>query len=217
MHFGIKKEYATMANFLNVEDLGKSYGDRVLFSNISFGVDEGEKIGIVAKNGTGKSTLLRILSGKESADSGSIVWRNGLRIGVLDQVPVFRDGCSVIEAALDSDSPIAMAVCAYEAALSGNASEEELAEAIHRMDSLSAWDYADRMKQLLTRLGVTDIHKPVALLSGGQRKRVAIARAVMQDPDFLILDEPTNHLDIGVIEWLENYLKRSRAATASSR
>lgn len=199
-----------MAILLNIENLTKSYGDRVLFEDISFGVNEGDKIGIVAKNGTGKSTLLSIIAGNETADNGNIVFRNGLRIGYLPQTPEFLPGSTVIDAALDSDDPVADTVRRYEIAMAGSDSDPQSA-AIHEMDAAHAWDFQDRMSRLLTRLGLSDLHAAVDKLSGGQRKRLAIARVVMQNPDFIILDEPTNHLDIGVIEWLENYLRRSRA------
>ena len=199
-----------MAILLNIENLTKSYGDRVLFEDISFGVNEGDKIGIVAKNGTGKSTLLSIIAGNETPDSGNIVFRNGLRIGYLPQTPEFLPGATVIDAALDSDDPVADTVRRYEMTMAGGDSDAQSA-AIHEMDAAHAWDFQDRMSRLLTRLGLSDLHAAVDKLSGGQRKRLAIARVVMQNPDFIILDEPTNHLDIGVIEWLENYLRRSRA------
>lgn len=199
-----------MAILLNIEELTKSYGDRVLFRDITFGVNEGDKIGIVAKNGTGKTTLLRVLAGEESQDSGTVTFRNGVRIGYLAQTPDFRAGASVIESALDSDDSQAVAVREYEDALASG-DETRQAKAIHGMETAAAWDFQDRMKQLLTLLGLADLHACVDKLSGGQRKRLALARVIIRNPDFLILDEPTNHLDIGVIEWLENYLKRSRA------
>ena len=202
--------YYIMANFLNLENITKSYGDRLLFGDISFGVDEGDKIGIVARNGTGKSTLLRIIAGEEAPDSGNVVFRNGVRVGFLSQEPEFRPGSTVLEAAMDSSDPVAAIVRAYDQAIeSGSHQAQE--EAIRQMDEANAWDYKDRLRQLLTRLGLPDHNHPVDTLSGGQRKRLALARAVMADPEFLILDEPTNHLDISTIEWLENYLRRSRA------
>lgn len=199
-----------MANFLNIENLTKSYGDRLLFGDITFGVDEGDKIGIVARNGTGKSTLLSIIAGAESADSGTVVFRKGIRVAYLPQDPVFAEGATVISAALDNDDPVAAVVRRYSEALaSGDAGRTQ--ELTHEMDAAGAWDYEDRLRRLLTRLGLEDMSAPVSRLSGGQRKRLAIARTVMCEPDFLILDEPTNHLDISTIEWLENFLKRSRA------
>lgn len=199
-----------MANFLNIENLTKSYGDRLLFGDITFGVDEGDKIGIVARNGTGKSTLLSIIAGAESADSGTVVFRKGIRVAYLPQDPVFAEGATVISAALDNDDPVAAVVRRYSEALAlGDAGRTQ--ELTHEMDTAGAWDYEDRLRRLLTRLGLEDMSAPVSRLSGGQRKRLAIARTVMCEPDFLILDEPTNHLDISTIEWLENFLKRSRA------
>jgi ATP-binding cassette subfamily F protein uup len=169
-------------NYLSIENLSKSYGDRLLFADIAFGVDEGEKIGIVARNGTGKSTLLRILAGEESPDDGRVVYRRDLRVGYLPQEPVFAPRITVGEAAV-----------------------ENLDQDNHPTD-------ADAMQRLLTSLGLPDPSMRVDKLSGGQRKKLAIARAVIGDPELLILDEPTNHLDISTIEWLEGYLKRSRVA-----
>ncbi len=198
-----------MASFLQVENLSKSYGDRMLFEDVTFGINEGDKVGIVAKNGTGKSTMLSILAGDEDYDSGRIVWRNDLRVGYLAQKPDFTGNPTVAEAALQSDDPIAVAVRDYEAALaSGDAAK--IQEMSLHLDSAGAWDYEDRLRQLLGQLGIHDLQQRVDKLSGGQRKRVALAAVLMRNPDFLILDEPTNHLDIEVIEWIENYLKRSR-------
>ena len=199
-----------MANVLSIEKLTKSYGDRVLFADVTLGVDEGQKIGIVAKNGTGKSTFLGILAGREDADSGSVVFADGLRVGFLEQTPVFAPGMTVIEAALAGDGDVAEAVRAYMEAMEAGSPEEQ-ARASQRVDALDAWDYEDRLRSLISRLGLDEMTAPVDRLSGGQRKRLAIARVVMQDPDLIILDEPTNHLDIPVIEWLEGYLRRSKA------
>lgn len=199
-----------MANVLNIENLTKSYGDRLLFGDVTFGVDQGDKIGVVARNGTGKTTMLRIIAGVEEPDSGTVTFRNDIRIGYLPQEPVFN-GATVYEAALDNDcDPRAAAVLAYRDAIA-TGDEASTHEAYNKMDKLGAWDYEDRLRQLLTRLGFADFDAPVDKLSGGQRKRLAIARLVMAEPDFLILDEPTNHLDITTIEWLEAYLKRSKA------
>lgn len=192
-----------MAILLQVEELTKSYGDRMLFDGVTFGINEGDKVGIVAKNGTGKSTMLRILAGDESPDSGNITWRSNVRIGYLPQKPEFDPTLTVAEAAISSNDTIATAVRAY-------LENPTSTEAIHQMDSLHAWDYEDRLRQLLGQLGIHDLQAKIGKLSGGQRKRVAIASLIMSQPDFIILDEPTNHLDIEVIEWLENYLKRQR-------
>ncbi len=199
-----------MSVYLQVEDLTKSYGFRMLFAGVTFGVDEGNKIGVIAKNGTGKSTLLSIIAGTEAPDSGKITWRSGVRVGYLPQQPAFAGNPTVAEAALNGDDPIAEIVRRYETALAEN-NPKAIEEASHLMDSASAWDYEDRLRQLLSRLKITDLSARVNTLSGGQRKRVALASVLMSNPDMLILDEPTNHLDIEVIEWIENFLKRSRA------
>lgn len=198
-----------MASYLQIENLTKSYGDRILFADITFGVEEGDKIGIIAKNGTGKSTLLNIISGKESPDSGKITFRNNLRVSILEQMPSFLDGATVIEACMYDDNKIAHTISQYEQAVSTGDSNI-INNAIHQMDAAGAWDYEDRLKQLLTQLKIFDLNTPIAKMSGGQRKRVALARVILEEPELIILDEPTNHLDIEIIEWLEEYLKRSR-------
>lgn len=199
-----------MANLLNIENLTKSYGVRMLFSDITFGVDQGDKIGIVARNGTGKTTLLRIIAGQETPDSGKVTFRNDLRIEYLPQEPQFKAGSTVFEAALDNEGdPAAKAVAEYRAALaSGN--EDEIHRTYRHVEQQNAWDYEDRLKQLITRMGL-DTEALTDNLSGGQRKRLALVRLVMSEPEFIMLDEPTNHLDIATIEWLEAYLRRSRA------
>lgn len=198
-----------MASYLQIENLTKSYGDRILFADITFGVEEGDKIGVIAKNGTGKSTLLNIISGKESPDSGKITFRNDLRVSILEQMPNFADNATVIDACMHDDSKMAQTISHYEQALSSGNSDN-INKAIQLMDAAGAWDYEDRLKQLLTQLKIFDLNTPIAKMSGGQRKRVALARVILEDPELIILDEPTNHLDIEIIEWLEEYLKRSR-------
>lgn len=199
-----------MANVLNIENLTKSYGDRLLFGDITFGVDQGDKIGIVARNGIGKTTLLRIIAGEEAADSGKITFRGGLKIGYLPQEPRFEENATLFDAALaHSSDPAAKAVEAYRNALiSGD--EEHTHRCYRDMEQLNAWDYEDRLRQLITVMGL-DADADTSHLSGGQRKRLAIVCLVLSEPEFIILDEPTNHLDISTIEWLEAYLKRSRA------
>ena len=198
-----------MASFLQIEDLTKSYGDRILFESITFGVNEGDKIGIIAKNGTGKSTLLKIISGKETADEGKITFRSDLRVGILDQMPEFTADATVLDSCLLDNSQTAKIIAQYEYALT-NGDSNEINSAISLMDNANAWDYEDKLKQLLTQLKITDLTAKISTLSGGQRKRVALARLILENPDLIILDEPTNHLDIEIIEWLENYLTRSR-------
>lgn len=198
-----------MASYLQIENLTKSYGDRILFDSITFGVNEGDKIGIIAKNGTGKSTLLKIISGKESPDDGKITYRNDLRVGILDQMPEFSTDATVLDSCLLDNSETAQIIAKYELALN-NGNTDEINQAINLMDNANAWDYEDKLKQLLSQLKITDLTAKISTLSGGQRKRVAIARLILENPDLIILDEPTNHLDIEIIEWLENYLTRSR-------
>ena len=198
-----------MASYLQIENLTKSYGDRILFQDITFGVNEGDKIGIIAKNGTGKSTLLHIIAGKESADTGNITFRNDLRIGYLEQMPTLSENATIIGACLNENSTIANAIDDYQQALA-NGDSELIAHTMQQMDSVGAWDYEDKLRQILTQLNIKDINAHVSTLSGGQRKRVAIARIILENPQLIILDEPTNHLDIEIIEWLENYLLRSR-------
>ena len=197
-----------MASYLQVENLTKSFGADVIVSGITFGVAEGEKIGLIAKNGTGKSTLLNILAGEDTPDSGTVIYRNDLRVGYLPQMPTFEGSRSVMDTCLWGDDRQSKAVRDYEHALrSGDA--DAMTAAIQAMDNAGAWDYEDRFKQILTMLKIDDYDQPIAQLSGGQVKRVALAKLLISEPQMLILDEPTNHLDIDMIEWLENYLKRS--------
>ena len=198
-----------MAKFLQIENLTKSYGERIRFHAVSFGINEGEKIGIIAKNGTGKSTLLNIISGKESADEGKISFRNNLRVSILDQLPQLNPGSTILDCCIHDNSKIAQIIAQYEKAISvGNS--EEISQAISLMDSANAWDYEDKLKRTLTQLKISDLNASIDTLSGGQRKKVAIARLILENPDLIILDEPTNHLDIEIIEWLENYLNKNR-------
>lgn len=171
-----------MVSCLQIEGLTKSYGDRLLFADVTFGIYEGDKVGVIARNGTGKSTMLRIIAGKEESDSGNIVFRNDLRVGYLEQVPHLDPHITPLQ---------------------------YMQEVHHDVDD---WTFNDRALSMLSQLGVSQFDKPVGLMSGGQVKRVALARTLLDNPDMLILDEPTNHLDIGVIEWLENYLSRQRVA-----
>ncbi len=199
----------TMVSYLQVEGLSKAFGVDVLFEDITFGIAEGEKIGLIAKNGTGKSTLLDILAGVASQDSGTVIYRNNLRVGYLPQLPNLGAAHTVLDACLHGDDPRSAAIHDYEEALRTGDSDAMTA-AIQAMDANVAWDYEERFKQILTQLKITDYNQPVKELSGGQVKRVALARLLIDEPQMLILDEPTNHLDIDMIEWLENYLQRSR-------
>ncbi|MDE7397880.1 MAG: ATP-binding cassette domain-containing protein, partial [Muribaculum sp.] len=196
-------------SFIQIDRLTKSYGDRMLFADVTFGVFEGDKIGIIAKNGTGKSTLLRIIAGTEAPDSGTVIFRNGLRVGMLEQTPVFQSGTTIMEAMLDGDDATSRAIAEYTRAVASG-DNVALEAAMHAMDHTSGWEAEDRVRQMLGQLGIHDLTQTTDTLSGGQAKRVALARMLLTEPDLIILDEPTNHLDIGVIEWLENYLRRQR-------
>ncbi|MBR1475052.1 MAG: ABC-F family ATP-binding cassette domain-containing protein, partial [Muribaculaceae bacterium] len=197
-----------MVSYLQVENLTKSFGADVIVDGITFGVAEGEKIGLIAKNGTGKSTLLNTLAGMDTPDSGTIVYRNDLRVGYLPQMPTFEGSRSVMDTCLWGDDSQSRAVRDYEHALRSGDSAA-MTTAIQAMDNAGAWDYEDRFKQILTMLKIDDYDQPIEQLSGGQVKRVALAKLLISEPQMLILDEPTNHLDIDMIEWLENYLRRS--------
>ena len=198
-----------MASYLQIENLTKSYGDRMLFADITFGINEGDKIGLIAKNGMGKTTLLRCIAGTESADSGSVIFRNDLKVGFLEQTPHLDNNLSVLQTCIGDSGPIIIAIESYEAALqSGDINK--IAHATELMDASQAWDYEERLKQMLSQLGIPDFSMPVSVLSGGQKKRVALAKIILENPDLLILDEPTNHLDISSIEWLESYLSQSK-------
>lgn len=198
---------------LQVENLTKSFGDLVLFDNLSFGIGEGDRVGLIAKNGTGKTTLLNILTGHEDYDAGTITFRRDLKVAYLEQSPKFPTGSTVLEACFLSDSPVVRAIAAYEQALQQSATganEEILQEAMTRMDQLGAWNYETRIKQILSRLNINDFDQHTDKLSGGQAKRVALANALITEPDLLILDEPTNHLDLEMTAWLEEYLAKTK-------
>lgn len=200
-----------MASFLQIENLTKSYGDRLLFADVTFGINEGDKIGLIAKNGMGKTTLLRCIAGQESVDSGTVTFTSGLRMGFLEQSPQLDENLTVTEACLQTDSAVTHAIRTYEEALASG-DDARIAAASEAMDAANAWDYEDRLRQMLSQLGITDLNKPVGQLSGGQRKRVALAKVILEEPQLVLLDEPTNHLDIESIEWLESFLQRSRVA-----
>lgn len=198
-----------MANLLQVENLTKSFGVNSLFDDINFTINEGDKVGLIAKNGTGKSTLLSIIAGDDTPDDGKLIFKNDISIGYLKQLPQFEPHLSVMDTCLIGDDDQSKAIRQYENALiEGN--NEEMTKAIQAMDLASAWDYEERFKQILSQLKIDDFKQRISELSGGQIKRVALAKILISNPQFLILDEPTNHLDIDMIEWLEAYLTRSR-------
>jgi len=198
-----------MASILQVEGLTKSFGDMVLFREIAFGIAEGERIGLIAKNGAGKTTLLNILVGKEPHDRGSVVYRRDVRVAYLEQDPVYPENLTVIEACFQSGNEITDLIAEYEQVV--NSKDHSRLDAIlQKMDILQAWDYEHRAKQILGQLKITDFEQKISELSGGQLKRVALANVLITEPDLIILDEPTNHLDLDMVEWLEEYLQRSR-------
>ena len=194
---------------LQVENLTKSFGDLVLFEKISFGLDEGDRVGLIAKNGTGKSTLLHILSGREGKDEGEITFRRDLRVGFLEQDPSYPAGLTVLEACFHHGNSTTDLIREYERCLAteGHPGYDQLLE---RMEAEKAWEYEQKAKQILSQLHITDFQQEVESLSGGQLKRVALANTLITEPDLLILDEPTNHLDLEMTEWLEEYLKQTR-------
>ena len=197
-----------MVSFLQVDGLTKSFGDLVLFENTTFGVAQGQKIGLIAKNGSGKTTLLNIIAGKEDYDEGSIVFRNDLRVGYLEQAPHYPEGLTVLQACFYSQNETVRLLAEYEQALMDN-DTDKLNSLLERMDSLKAWDYEQRAKQILGELKIHNLEQKVESLSGGQLKRVALANVLITEPELIILDEPTNHLDLEMTEWLEDYLNRS--------
>lgn len=198
---------AAVNPYLQVEGLVKSFGDLVLFDNLSFGIAEGQRVGLIAKNGTGKTTLLNILSGKEGKDGGTVIYRNDLRVGYLEQTPVYPEELSVIEACFFHGNEVTEVIKAYERCMEtpGNPGLDHLLE---EMERTKAWDYEQRAKQILSQLKITNFEQKIGHLSGGQLKRVALANVLIMEPDLLILDEPTNHLDLEMVEWLEDYLHR---------
>ncbi|MCF6183291.1 MAG: ABC-F family ATP-binding cassette domain-containing protein [Bacteroidales bacterium] len=197
-----------MPEILKVDKLSKAYGNKTLFEDISFIINEKEKIALIAKNGTGKTSLLNILTGKDIADAGNFSLLNNITIGFLEQEPKFEEKGNVIEQVLNSSDKVAVAVKNYENAIKTN-DADLIQKAADEIDRLDAWDFEREVKIVLTKLKLTEFDKPVELLSGGQKKRLALAVAILNKPDFLILDEPTNHLDFEMIEWLEDYIAKS--------
>lgn len=197
-----------MISYLQIEELTKSFGDLVLFENLSFGISEGDRIGLIAKNGTGKTTLLNIIAGKEDYDSGNVTFRRDLRVGYLEQMPVYPPELTVIQACFHSQNETVQVISQYEQIMMSD-DHSRLEEVLEHMDRLKAWDYEQRAKQILSQLKINHFDQKVKELSGGQLKRLALANVLITEPNLLILDEPTNHLDIDMTEWLEEYLHRN--------
>ena len=199
-------------NYLTLENITKSYGEKVLFQDLSFHIEKGNKIAFVARNGTGKSTLLKIIAGLETAEGehAKILLNRDARVGYLDQEPNFDESKTAMETIFDSnDNPQLQALKAYEEAMLEPHKTDELQEALAQMDAVKAWDIESNVKETLAKLSITRLQQPVSELSGGQRKRLAFAKLIIDEPDFLILDEPTNHLDLSMIEWIEGFLTTS--------
>lgn len=203
---------------LTVEDLSKSFGERLLFERISFGINAGQKTALIARNGYGKSTLLNILTSKVLPDEGKVTLRGDVRMAYLDQNPELQPNQTVREFVFASDNQYVRLIARYEQALlnlqinPGATSDRVMQECINEMDTLNAWDYENRVKEVLGRLNITNLDKPIQYLSGGEQKKVALARTLIDDVNLLILDEPTNHLDIAMIEWLEEFLSKQKLA-----
>lgn len=202
-------------NYLLAENITKYYGEKILFENISLGINKGQKIGLIAQNGTGKSTLLKVLIGIEGCDSGKIELHKGVKVGYLDQSPDFNAQDTVLQAVFFAENPILEAISQYEMALEQHQThntadtQKKLEQQIERMQFLNAWDYEVKIKQILGKLQIKNFDQTVRQLSGGEKKRLALAALLVQEPDFLVLDEPTNHLDVEMIEWLEDYLSKA--------
>ncbi|WP_299116108.1 ABC-F family ATP-binding cassette domain-containing protein [uncultured Winogradskyella sp.] len=197
-------------NYLNVENISKSYGELILFKDLSFSIHKDQKIAFVAKNGSGKTSILNILSGKDSPDEGQIVIRKGLRLAFLDQEPDLDHKLTIEETIFASDIPILKTIEAYENALKNPEDIEAYQLAFEAMDRSNAWEFETQYQQTLSQLKLDDLTIKVSTLSGGQKKRLALAQALLSKPDILILDEPTNHLDLEMIEWLEDYFAKTQ-------
>ena len=200
-------------NYLSVENISKSYGERILFQELFFGLSKGDKMALIANNGTGKSSMLKIIAGKDVSESGKITLRNGIKIGYLDQDPLFNEALTIKEFLDNSNSEIMQIIKGYDRALElqtndfNDATSQRFQEASLLMDKANAWNFNNELNQILSRFKIDDLNQNLKDLSGGQRKRLSLAALIMDAPELLLLDEPTNHLDIEMIEWLEDYLK----------
>lgn len=199
-------------NFVSVEHIAKAFGERVLFEDISFGINQGQKIGFVAKNGTGKTAILNILAQIEAPDSGKVVYRKDLKVSYLPQEPQLNETLTIRETIYETDSPTLRVIDNYQAALQNPEDSEALQKAFDAMEAASAWDFETRIETVLSRFLLNDLDKKVSTLSGGQKKRLALAHALINIPDLLILDEPTNHLDLQMIEWLEAFFNKEKVS-----
>lgn len=199
-------------NYLSVQDLGKSYGIRTLFQGLNFGVDQGQKVALVARNGSGKTTILKALAGLEPADTGEVIYRKGIKLGFLEQESNFGEAKTVFEAIYASENPMLSAIRNYEKAMLNPNDVDVFQAAFDKMDQLEAWDYEVKVKTILSKLKLDELKQEISVLSGGQKKRLSLAKLLIDQPDFLILDEPTNHLDLQMIEWLQDYLSNEQVS-----
>ncbi|MHB8062607.1 MAG: ABC-F family ATP-binding cassette domain-containing protein [Ruminiclostridium sp.] len=206
-------------NILSAEEISKSYSEKILFNNISLGIGDGDKIGLIGINGTGKSTLLKVIAGLETTDTGRIIKGNSVRVGYLEQNPAFKAGTTVLEQVFNGPTPIMELLREYEVVLKQSSQTPEdkhlqkrILELMHKMDALNAWAIESEAKTILTKLGIENFDADVATLSGGQRKRIAMAGALINPTELLILDEPTNHIDNDSVDWLEKYLNTRKGA-----
>ena len=195
-------------NYLNVENISKSYGEVTLFNGITFSIHKGQKIAFIAKNGTGKTSILKIISGEDSSDSGNITYRKNIAVSFLSQDPKFDDSLTIEQSVFNSENPILKVIANYENAILNSEDEENYQKAFEDMELFQAWDFETQYKQILFKLKLDKINQKVGELSGGQKKRLSLANALINKPDLLVLDEPTNHLDLEMIEWLESYFAK---------
>jgi ABC transport system ATP-binding/permease protein len=196
-------------NLLTVENLTKSFGEKLLFENLSFGIEAGKKVALIARNGAGKSTLIKMLAGEDTPDSGRITMGNDVTISYLPQNPLMDNRQTIIDYLFDSDNDLVRLVKHYEELINGRLeNKEELNNVVSRMDELQAWNFESKIREILGRFDINDLNQPVGELSGGMRKKVALSKALIEEANFIIMDEPTNHLDVTMIEWLESYLDR---------
>lgn len=191
------------------QHLTKSFGDLVLFEDLSFSIERGEKIGLIARNGNGKTTLMNILTGIDSPDSGEVIYQNGIRRAYLPQLPQVLPGSTVLETCFGHNDEMTSLIARWEEA-SARGDGKRMEELLSEMDALGAWEYEQRAREILTRLHLDDLHRATDNLSGGELKRIALAGTLIGNPELLFLDEPTNHLDLDVIEWLEGYLSHQQ-------
>ena len=203
-------------NLLSVEKLAKNFGERILFEGLSFGLNKGDKMALIANNGTGKSSMLKILAGQDVSDSGDVIFRNECKVSYLSQDAIFDDNISIDELINSAHNKISLLVKEYENAVkdhseASSSNTQRLVEKLTiKMDQENAWDYERRSKQILSKFNINNFSQKVGVLSGGQKKRLSLALLLLENADILLLDEPTNHLDITMIEWLEKYLQQQK-------